>query len=160
VTDQQSYGLTKRAALAALPWAGGLVAVLIVTGFVPCCGLIVFPAGAFGIAYYLTPRLGVYPTPETKSSLALNIGLGIGLAAMGSLVIATLIGQLLGLLFTSMIGALQRDLSSLAFGLSFSLAFLFVYLAVAIAGGTVIGILCAYLGSLLGLDQVRPAQYY
>jgi hypothetical protein len=158
--DQPSSDLAKRAALAALPWAGGLAAVLVVTGFVPCCGLIVFPASALGIAYYLTPRLGVYPTPETKNSLALNIGMGIGLAAMGSLVLATAVGQLLGLLFTSVIGALQRDLSSLAFGLSFSLAFFFVYLLVAIVGGAVIGILCAYLGALLGLNQVRPAEYY
>jgi hypothetical protein len=158
--DQPSSDLTKRAALAALPLAGGLAAALVVTGFVPCCGLIVFPAGAFGIAYYLTPRLGVYPTPQTKSALALNIGMGIGLAAMGSLVIATLVGQLLGLLFTSALGALQRDLSSLAFGLTFSLAFFFVYLLVAVIGGAAVGVLCAYLGALLGLDQVRPAQYY
>ena len=158
--DQQSDNLTKRAAMASLPWAGGLAAVLVVTGIIPCCGFIVFPLGTFGIAYFLTPRLGVYPTPETKTTLATNIGIGIGLTAMGSLVIATLVGQLLGMLFLSAVSIAGQDPSSLAFGLGFGLVSMLIYTLVAVIFGSLFGILCAFLGGLFGLDQVRPAQYY
>jgi hypothetical protein len=155
--NQQSDDLIKRAALASLPWAAGFAAVLVVTGLIPCCGLIVYPAGAFGIAWIVTPKLGLWPTPETKQNLAINIGLGVGLTATVALLVATLLGQLLGLLFVAALGAVNRDPSALAFGLPFGLLSLGIYLAVALIGGLAIGILCAYLGGLAGLEQVRPA---
>lgn len=143
-----------------MAWAAGLAGILFVTGFVPCCGFLLFPAGAVGIAALVVPKLGLYPTPETKNSLALNIGFGVGVTTMGSLVVATLLSQLIGFLFIGISGALSQDLGGLTFGLSFGLIALVAYLVVAIIGGLAVGTLCGFLGSLIALDRARPAQYY
>lgn len=157
--QQESNALAMEAAKRSLPWMAGLAAVLIVTGFVPCCGLLVFPAGAFGIAYYLTPQLGVSPDPQTKNATALTIGVGIGLAAMGSLIIATIAGQLLSFLVFSVFGLIEQDFSRLAVGLTFNAAFLVVYLIGAVIGGALFGVLFAFLGALVGLDRAPAARY-
>jgi len=131
-----------------------------VTSFVPCCGFLLFPAGAASIAYLIVPKLGLYATPETKNSLALSTGLGIGVTTMGSLVLATLLSQLIGFLFIGVTSALSRDRGGLTLGLSFGLLSLIAYLAFAIIGGLAIGTLCGFLGSLLAIDRTQPAQYY
>ncbi|HEY8597338.1 MAG TPA: hypothetical protein VIL85_02840 [Thermomicrobiales bacterium] len=158
--QQQSTELTKRTIIASLPWAAGFAGILFVTGFIPCCGFLLFPAGAVGIAYLIVPKLGLYPTPETKNSLALNTGIGIGVTTMGSLVIATLLSQLIGFAFIGITGAMSRDIGGLTLGLSFGLLSLIGYLAYAIIGGLAIGTVCGFLGSLLALDRTQPAQYY
>src|SRR6476620_7945301 len=93
--DAQSGGLQGRAARAALPWTAGLAGALFVTGFAPCCGLVVFPAGIFGIAYLITPRLGVYPRYEEKNRAAFEVGLVVGLLGTAALAVAGLLSTLL-----------------------------------------------------------------
>ena len=158
--QQQSTELTKRTILASWPWAAGFAGILFVTGFIPCCGFLLFPAGAVGIAYLIVPKLGLYPTPETKNPIALSTGLGLGVTTMGSLVVATLLSQLIGVAFIGISSALSRDVSGLTVGLSFGLIALLGYLTFAIIGGLAIGTLCGFLGSLLALDRTSPAQYY
>jgi len=158
--QQQSTELTKQTILASLPWAAGFAGILFVTGFIPCCGFLLFPAGAVGIAYLIVPKLGLYATPETKNSIALSTGLGIGMTTMGSLVVATLLSQLIGFAFIGITSALSRDVGGLTVGLSFGLLSLIGYLTFAIIGGLAIGTLCGFLGSLLVLDRTQPAQYY
>lgn len=157
--QQTSADVTKGAARVALPWIGGLTLLLTLTGLVPCCGLIVFPLGTFGIAYLVTPQLGLYAMPETKNGLALNIGIGIGLLAMAALVVATLVSQLLGIALVGVLGIAGGDPLGLAFGLSFSLLFVLFYVVAAIVGGALVGILAAFLGALVGLDRPQPAHY-
>lgn len=158
--QQSSTELTKQTIAASLPWAAGLAGILFVTGFIPCCGFILFPAGVIGMAYLLVPKFGLAPTPETKNALALHIGLGLGITSTGALVLATLCSQLLGFLFIGAASAFSRDISSLAVGLSFGLFSLLAYLAVAIVGGMVVGTLCGFLGSLIAFDRAPQHHYY
>lgn len=158
--QQSSTELTKQTIMASLPWAAGLAAILFVTGFIPCCGFILFPAGVIGIAYLIVPKLGIYPTPETKNSLALNTGLGLGVTSTLALTLATLLTQLIGFLFVGVSSALSRDISGIAVGLSFGLIGLLVSIAVAIIGGITIGTLCGYLGSLIAFDRTQAPNYY
>ncbi len=158
--QQPSTELTRQTIMASLPWAAGLAGILFITGLVPCCGFLVFPAGVVGIAYLIVPKLGLLPAPETKNALALSTGLGIGVTATGALVLATLLTQLIGFLFIGAVGALNRDVGSLAFGLSFGVISLVIYLAVALIGGMVVGTLCGFLGSLIAIDRTQAPNYY
>jgi sterol desaturase/sphingolipid hydroxylase (fatty acid hydroxylase superfamily) len=158
--QQSSTALTKQTILASLPWSAGLAGILFVTGFIPCCGFIVFPAGVVGMAYVLVPKFGLAPTPETKNSLALNIGLGLGITSTVALALATLCSQLIGFLFIGATSAFSRDISGLAVGLTFGLFSLIAYLAVAIVGGIVVGTLCGFLGSLIAFDRTPQRHYY
>ena len=158
--QQSSTELTKQTIMASLPWAAGLAGILFVTGFVPCCGFLLFPAGVVGIAHLIVPKLGIVATPETKNSLALNTGLGLGVTATGALVLATLLTQLIGFLFIGATGALSRDLSGLAVGLSFGLVSMLAYLAAALIGGMAVGTLCGFLGSLIAFDRAQAPNYY
>lgn len=158
--QQSSTELTKRTIMASLPWAAGLAGILFITGFVPCCGFLIFPAGVVGIAYLIVPKLGIAHTPETKNSLAFSTGLGLGVTATGALTLATLFTQLIGFLFIGASSALSRDVSGLAVGLSFGLISMVAYLAAAVIGGIVIGTLCGFLGSLIALDRTPAPSYY
>jgi hypothetical protein len=158
--QQQSTEVTKRTILASWPWAAGFAGILFVTGFIPCCGFLLFPAGAVGIAYLIVPKLGLYATPETKNSLAISTGLGIGVTTMGSLVAATLLSQLIGFAFIGSTSALSRDVGGLTVGLTFGLLSLVGYLTFAIIGGLAIGTLCGFVGSLLAFDRTQSAHYY
>jgi len=160
--QEQSRDLAKRTALAALPWAAGLAAILTFTGIIPCCNFLVFPLAALGLGYLLTTRLDHSPTPEAKQSSALTIGLTIGAIATVAATIAALITQGITLGFVALLGltssrsSLDLLTSSLGVGVS-----LLINLIVTVVGGLLFGALFGILGSYLAFDrQRRPEAYY
>lgn len=159
--QEQSLDLAKRAALSALPWAAGFAVILIFTGIIPCCNFLAFPIGTLGLAYLTATRLSLYPTPETKQSAAITIGLTVGVIATIAAVIAALITQAISLGFIALLGFSGSrspfDLlsSSLGFGIS-----LVIGLLVTIVGGLIFGTLFGILGAYLALDRQRPRESY
>lgn len=155
--QEQTRDLAKRAALAVLPWAAGLVVLLTFTGLVPCCNFLVFPLAALGLGYLIAARLDLSPTPETKQSVALTIGLTVGAGAT----IAALIMQGITLGFVAPLGfSSSRSTTNLlasSLGLGISLI---ITMLVTVIGGLLFGAIFGILGGYLALERRLPRESY
>lgn len=159
--DARQTGVIGGAARTAAPYAGGLLAALVVTGLLPCCGFIVFPAGSAAIGYFVTPKLGLYPTPETRTNLAVSVGVGAGLMAGAALVLSSLIGGLIGIALGGLINAIAgTDQVSTLFGAGFGAVQAVIYGLFSLVTGPLFGILFAGLGSYLYFDRNPGTQVY
>ena len=151
----------QRAAIAALPWSAALAGALFVGGFVPCCGLVLFPAGIGGIAYLITPRLGVYPDYAAKNRAAFAVGLPLGLLGTAALLVATLLSTALSFAFVGALGLASarggQTGSLTGLGATFGVTAIWatLYLAAEIVFGAIIGVLAGFFGSLAAFDQYR-----
>jgi hypothetical protein len=160
--QEQSRDLAKQTALSALPWGLGLAVLLTFTGIIPCCNFLIFPLAALGLGYLITTRLDLYPTPETKQSLALTIGGTIGGLVTVAAVIAALITQVISIGFFALLGlssGSRSNFSLLAGGLGFGVS-LAVNLIITIIGGLIFGVIFGILGSYLALDRQRQPENY
>lgn len=155
-----SFQLTGAAARIALPFAAILWVGLVVIGFIPCCGFLVFPAGSTGLGYLATQRLNVFATPESKVNYALYIGLGAGALAAVALVLSTITWGLIGTALSGVLAVFADDrigaLTSTGVGAVGTL-FQGVF---SIFAGALFGILFAALGSYLYLNRNPGSQGY
>lgn len=158
---QPSLDLSQSAARAALPYAAGFAAVLTLTGLIPCCGFLVFPAGAAGMAYLVTPKLGVFPTPQAKTNFALYIGLGIGAMAAAALLVSSIVGGLLSLALGSvLVGLFANSPLDVAYTAGSGIVQLIFNIIGSIFAGVLFGILFSFLGSYFALDRNQGTQGY
>ncbi len=155
-----SFQLTGAAARVALPFAAIFWLALTVTGIIPCCGFLVFPAGSAGLGYLATQRLNVFATPESKVNYALYIGLGAGALAAVALVLSTLAGGVLSTALSGVIAAFAEDQFGALVNTGFGLAGTLVASLVSIFSGALFGILFAALGSYLYFNRNPGPQGY
>ncbi len=68
--DQQALELSKTSARASVPYAGGLAAIFVIMGLVPCLGgcvnFLLSLAGFFAVAFLLTPKLSGFPPARPR----------------------------------------------------------------------------------------------
>ena len=148
--DAQTMDLVKRSAQASVMYAAiagvGLVIVNLLSK-VPFLGILFaclyvlgWIAIAGGIGYLTAPKISPLPLGQTKSMIALWIGLGVAIPLTIALVIASLIGRIFDL-FTgshSLIGGIFTLIGAVVLGL---------------IGGLLICTALAWLGSYFGLDR-------
>ncbi len=155
-----SFDLSKAAARIALPFAAAFWLVLVLTGFVPCCGFLVFPAGSALMAYLTTQRLNVFATAESKFNYALYIGLGVGAVAAAALVLASIVGGLLGIALGGALAGIYGDQFGGMVNTGASLIATVIGIFVSLIAGALFGILFAALGSYLYLNRNPGPQGY
>ncbi|CAA9590143.1 MAG: hypothetical protein AVDCRST_MAG88-4743 [uncultured Thermomicrobiales bacterium] len=156
---QQSSGqLIGAAARVSVPYAAGFAAVLTLTGLIPCCGLLVFPAGSALIGYLVAPKLHSFMPPgETTTNNALYSGVGVGAAAMVALVIAAIVGGILSIALGGVISGLTGNFGDFAPAAAGGVVGLIGGIFGAIIGGAIFGTIFGFLGSYLALNRGTSA---
>ncbi len=156
--DPQALELSKTSARASVPYAGGLAVIFVIMGLVPCLGgcvnFLLSLAGFFAVAFLLTPKLSGFPAGQTKTMIALYIGLGVAVTVTVALVIATLINgilwQALGSFFDTS-GNVFGNAVGGVLGLLLSVVGSLFY-------GLIVGTLLAWVGSYVALDRAKSAE--
>ncbi len=136
------------------PLRAGFAAVLTVTGLIPCCGLLVFPAGSALIGYLVAPKLHPFMPPgQTTTNNALYSGVGVGAATTVALVIAAVVGGILSIALGGLISGLTGSLGDFAPAAAGGVVGLIAGIVGAIIGGAIFGTLFGFLGSYLALNR-------
>jgi hypothetical protein len=155
--DQQGLELSKNAARAAAPFAGGLGIAFLLIGLIPVCGgcitFLISLAAFAGVAYLITPKMTYLPPGQSKAMLSLYIGLGVGAVITIAFVIASILISLvwmgIGAAFDSLNspGGVFGGAVGLVLGAIVSLIF-----------GLIIGTGLAFLGSYLAFNKMPDQQ--
>ncbi len=148
--DAQALDLVKRSAQRALTYAaiaGVSLIVIILLSKIPfvgplfiCLYLFGILGAAFGLGYLIAPQITNLPMGQSKTTLALWIGLGVALPLVVALVIAGLLGSLYDI-FTNnytLLGKIFTVIGSI-FG--------------NLVGGVLVGTFVAWLGAFFSLDK-------
>ena len=152
--QQPSGQLIGAAARVSVPYAAGFAAVLTITGLIPCCGFLVFPAGSALIGYLVAPRLQSFMPPgQTTTNNALYSGVGVGAAATVALVIAAIIGGILSIAFSGLITGLTGSFGDFAPAAAGGVIGIIAGIFGALIGGAIFGTLFGFLGSYLALNR-------
>jgi hypothetical protein len=91
-TDFKPLDVMKHSLIRAIPFAVLFLWVILVSGFIDYIGLLIFPAGVFGLAYLVTMRLK-QPLPVSNPLLyAGSVGIGLGILSGIVLFLAAMVG--------------------------------------------------------------------
>jgi hypothetical protein len=158
--DPQSLELSKSAARASIPYAGGLGAIFFIIGLVPICGgcitFLLSLAAFVGIAYLITPKMTNLPPGQQKTMLALFIGIGVAATITIAFVIASIFISLVWMAIGAAFESLSRPGG--VFGGAVSGVFGLILGAIgALFYGAIIGTGLGFLGSYLAFNRM-PAQ--